>query len=86
MGYQRLNDETKVREVLERRDNVAKFDGLQRRVFDALRRCKSKCEGNEERFATLVKTVTAYASNAIEKQDPKYRRIRTRSVKRSRKE
>ena len=31
----------------------------------------------EERFATLVKTVTAYASNAIEKQDPKYRRIRT---------
>ena len=71
-------NETKVREVLERRAyNVAKFDGLQRRVFDALRRCKSKCEGNEERFATLVKTVTAYASNAIEKQDPKYRRIRT---------
>ncbi len=71
-------NETKVREVLERRAyNVAKFDGLQRRVFDALRRCKLKCEGNEERFATLVKTVTAYASNAIEKQDPKYRRIRT---------
>ena len=66
-------------EVLERRACItsAKFDGLQRRVFDALRRCKSKCEGNEERFATLVKTVTAYASNAIEKQDPKYRRIRT---------
>ena len=59
-------NETKVREVLERRAyNVAKFDGLQRRVFDALRRCKSKCEGNEERFATLVKTVSAYASNAI---------------------
>ena len=71
-------NETKVREVLERcAYNVTKFDGLQRRVFDALRRCKSKCEGNEERFATLVKTVTAYASNAIEKQDPKYRRIRT---------
>ena len=71
-------NETKVREVLERcAYNVTKFDGLQRRVFDALRRCKSKCEGNEERFATLVKTVTTYASNAIEKQDPKYRRIRT---------
>ena len=31
----------------------------------------------QQRFVTLVKTVTAYASNAIEKEDAKYRRIKT---------
>ena len=31
----------------------------------------------QQRFVTLVKTVTAYASNAIEEEDAKYRRIKT---------
>ena len=73
--------------------NVEKFDRLKRDAFEALSEAKAKIfeddddDGGDEqqqqqqqqqqRFVTLVKTVTAYASNAIEKEDAKYRRIKT---------
>ena len=73
----------KLREVLEQRAyNVEKFDRLKDAAFAALSEAKAKLVANEDervneerRFATLVKTVTAYASNAIEKEDAKYKRI-----------
>ena len=73
--------------------NVEKFERLKRDAFEALSEAKAKIfcgeddDGGDEqqqqqqqqqqRFVTLVKTVTAYASNAIEKEDAKYRRIKT---------
>ena len=76
-------NEVKLREVLEQRAyNVEKFDRLKDAAFAALSEAKAKLVANEDervneerRFATLVKTVTAYASNAIEKEDAKYKRI-----------
>jgi hypothetical protein len=71
---------------------VEKFDRLKRDAFEALSEAKAKIfygedddddeqeqqqEEEQQRFVTLVKTVTAYASNAIEKEDAKYRRIKT---------
>ena len=76
-------NDVKLREVLEQRSyNVEKFDRLKDAAFAALSEAKAKLVANEDerdreerRFATLVKTVTAYASNAIEKEDAKYKRI-----------
>jgi len=76
-------NEVKLREVLEQRAyNVEKFDRLKDAAFAALSEAKAKLVANEDerdneerRFATLVKTVTAYASNAIDKEDAKYKRI-----------
>ena len=75
-------NDVKLREVLEQRAyNVEKFDRLKDAAFAALSEAKAKLVANEDerheerRFATLVKTVTAYASNAIEKEDAKYKRI-----------
>jgi len=76
-------NDVKLREVLEERAyNVEKFDRLKDAAFAALSEAKAKLVANEvanedeeRRFATLVKTVIAYASNAIEKEDAKYKRI-----------
>jgi thiol-disulfide isomerase/thioredoxin len=86
-------NEAKLREGLETHAyNVEKFDRLKRDAFEALSEAKAKIfygedddddeqeqqqEEQQQRFVTLVKTVTAYASNAIEKEDAKYRRIKT---------
>jgi len=86
-------NEAKLREGLETHAyNVEKFDRLKRDAFEALSEAKAKNfygedddddeqeqqqEEQQQRFVTLVKTVTAYASNAIEKEDAKYRRIKT---------
>ena len=86
-------NEAKLREGLETHAyNVEKFDRLKRDAFEALSEAKAKFfygedddddeqeqqqEQQQQRFVTLVKTVTAYASNAIEKEDAKYRRIKT---------
>ena len=77
-------NDVKLREVLEEKAyNVEKFDRLKDAAFAALSEAKAKLVANEvanedereRRFATLVKTVIAYASNAIEKEDAKYKRI-----------
>jgi len=84
-------NEAKLREGLETHAyNVEKFERLKRDAFEALSEAKAKIfcgedddeqeqeqEQQQQRFVTLVKTVTAYASNAIEKEDAKYRRIKT---------
>ena len=86
-------NEAKLREGLETHAyNVEKFERLKRDAFEALSEAKAKIfcgedddddeqeqqqEEQQQRFVTLVKTVTAYASNAIEKEDAKYRRIKT---------
>ena len=84
-------NEAKLREGLETHAyNVEKFERLKRDAFEALSEAKAKTfcgedddeqeqeqEHQQQRFVTLVKTVTAYASNAIEKEDAKYRRIKT---------
>ena len=86
-------NEAKLREGLETHAyNVEKFERLKQDAFEALSEAKAKIFGAEDddddeqqqqeeeqqqRFVTLVKTVTAYASNAIEKEDAKYRRIKT---------
>ena len=84
-------NEAKLREGLETHAyNVEKFERLKRDAFEALSEAKAKIfcgedddeqeqqqQQQQQRFVTLVKTVTAYASNAIEKEDAKYRRIKT---------
>ena len=84
-------NEAKLREGLETHAyNVEKFERLKRDAFEALSEAKAKVfcgedddddeqqeQEQQQRFVTLVKTVTAYASNAIEKEDAKYRRIKT---------
>jgi thiol-disulfide isomerase/thioredoxin len=69
-------DEKKISETIEMfAYDYEKLETLKERAFRSLEDAKKRCGEDKTAFVTLVKTVIAYTSNAIEKNEVKYKRI-----------